>query len=244
MIKYNEGLTVFLPSQLNDNHYLAGFSTKVSGDGRKTNEVLHFFKKNNFAFDSLVKPIQIHSTNVAVIKDKPAGPWLSVEDTDGIVTKLSSVILTIITADCVPILFADKKLGVLGASHQGWRGTLKRLPQKIIKKMIQIGADIKAIKVAIGPSIGECCYDIEEERYYDFMSEFEKYEKQIFNTRRSRRHLSLSYLNYLLILESGIPKEHIDFFPFCTKCDSSRFYSYRRENRGTSGEMFSYILKN
>jgi YfiH family protein len=148
-----------------------------------------------------------------------------------------------VTADCCPIIFAEKKEGIIGISHHGWRGSVKKFAVKIIDRMIDEGARKENINIAIGPAIGECCYDVDNDRYYEFREEFDGFTNKIFHHRGGRWHLNLAMLNYLLLLEVGIKKENIDFFPFCTKCDKDRFFSFRRDRKTIHSEMFSFITR-
>ena len=192
----------------------------------------------------------VYVTNVQFFMQKHAGiislngieKINKIEETDGLITKDSGVILTVITGDCCPLIFVDKKLGIIGIAHLGWRGSMKRMAQKMIDQMVSAGADVNFIKVALGPSIGECCYDVDDDRYYEFVEEFDGYSEKIFHRRHGKLHLNLTLLNYLLLLEKGIKKENIDYFPFCTKCDKNRFFSFRRDKKQDYGEMLSFIM--
>lgn len=245
MIIYDSTLKIFYSSLINDNDYFSGFGTKQLGDGKKQIEnIFKFLNSNNIRYSQIVIPEQIHSTNIDIFVVKTRDKLEKIEDTDGVITNEKGVVLTVMTADCVPIVFADKKNGVIGISHQGWRGSIKRMSQKMIDKIIEVGGRIENIKAGIGPSIGDCCYDIDDDRYYQFFEEFNGYSQHIFYRRSGKWHLNLAKLNYLLLLEKGVRKENIDFFPFCTKCDKKRFFSFRRDKKLIEGEMFSFILKN
>lgn len=244
MITYDSNLKFFSSSLINDNGYFSGFATKHLGDGKRYLEnIFRFFDFNNITYKKLVIPEQIHSVNVEVFSSKTNDKLEKIEDTDGIVTKEKGVVLTALTADCCPIVFADKENGAVGISHQGWRGSVKRMVQKMTEKMLGLGSKKENISVALGPSIGSCCYDIDDYRYYEFKEEFDGYSAKIFHRRGGHWHLNLAMLNYLLLLEKGIRKENIDFFPFCTKCDKERFFSFRREKKLLQGEMFSFIMR-
>ncbi|KKP87307.1 MAG: hypothetical protein UR89_C0002G0007 [Candidatus Roizmanbacteria bacterium GW2011_GWA2_35_8] len=244
MITYDSNLKIFYSSLINDEGYFSGFSTRDLKDGRKIENVLNFFQLNGVSFKKLVFLEQIHSTNISIYNSKTSDNVEKIVETDGIITREKNIILTVRTGDCCPLVFADKSKGVIGVSHQGWRGSVKRMAQKMVAKMVEHGANTKSIKVAIGPTVGECCYDIDEDRYYEFLEEFDGYSKEIFHRRNGKIHLNLTKLNYLLLLESGVLKQNIDYFPFCTKCDKDRFFSFRRDNKKAGfGEMFSFIIK-
>lgn len=243
MITYDSDLKIFSSSLINDENYFSGFATRQLGDGKKQIEnIFKFFDANNINYSKIIIPEQIHSTNIELFRSTTKEKLEKIEETDGVITKEKGAALIVVTADCCPIMFNDKTSKIIGISHQGWRGSVKRMAQKMVNKMLETGSEIDNIKVAIGPSIGECCYDIDDDRYYEFREEFNGYSEQIFHRRGGQWHLNLAKLNFLLLQEKGIKKENIDFFPFCTKCDKDRFFSFRRDKKLTEGEMFSFII--
>ncbi len=245
MIVYDPNLKIFYSDLINDQIFFSGFATKALGDGRKLANVFKFFKEINLDLKTLVYCRQIHSTNIQIVsleKDYYLNT-LRIEDNDGLLTKQSKIVLLVLTADCSPIIYVDKKTKIIGISHQGWRGSIKKMTQKMIDKMLVMGAKVKNIKVAIGPTIGQCCYSISEDRYYQFREEFDGYSDKIFRYTNNQWHLNLILLNYLLLIEKGVEKKNIDFFPFCTKCDKKRFFSFRRDKSDDYGEMFSFIIR-
>jgi YfiH family protein len=243
MIVYQEETKIFTSLLINNNSYFSGFGTKAVGDGRKVQNILHFFELNKLPITKIVIPEQIHSTNIVFFQSQNQQLVETVSETDGIITGAKNTALIVITADCQPIVYIDKKNELIGISHQGWRGSLKRLPQKMIKEMLKSGANVDDIFVALGPAIGQCCYTIDEDRYYQFLEEFNGYSDKIFSYVGGQRHLNLGLLNYLQLLDMGIKKNHIDFFPFCTSCDKNRFFSFRREKKNLPGEMINFIFK-
>lgn len=243
MIKYDNNLDIFSSSLINEGSVTSGFSTKIQGNGQNIETLFNFFNNNKFTYKKIVVPEQIHSVNVSIFENGNNEKIEKINETDGVITKEKNVILTVITGDCCPAVFSDNKNGIVGISHQGWRGSVKRMVQKMIDKMLSVGAELSQIKVALGPTIGECCYDVDDDRYYEFREEFEDYSEKIFHTRSGRKHLNLTLLNYLLLLEKGVSKENIDHFPFCTRCDKKRFFSYRRDKKEEFGEIFSFIVK-
>lgn len=243
MIVYQEETKIFTSLLINNNSYFSGFGTKAIGDGRKVQNILHFFQSNKLPITKIVIPEQIHSTNIVFFQSQNQQLVETVSETDGIITSEKNTALIVITADCQPIVYIDKKNELIGISHQGWRGSVKHLPQKMIKEMLKLGANVNDIFVALGPVIGQCCYTIDEDRYYQFLEEFNGYSDKIFSYVGGQRHLNLGLLNYLQLLDMGIKKNHIDFFPFCTSCDKNRFFSFRREKKNLTGEMINFIFK-
>ncbi len=243
MITYDSNLKIFYSTLINNEKFFGGFGTRYLGDGRRIDNIFNFFNNNVISYKKIVIPEQIHSTNVSVFNSSLVDNIEKISETDGVITKDVNSVLTVITADCSPIMFVEKQYGIIGISHQGWRGSVKRLGQKMIKKIVELGGKKENIFVAIGPSIGECCYDIDDERYYQFIEEFDGYSKKIFHRRQGKLHLNLSLLNYLQLKEIGIPEKNIDHFPFCTRCDKKRFFSFRRDKKEDYGEMMSFVVK-
>lgn len=243
MILFDTNLKIFYSTLINDDRFFGGFGTKFLGDGRKTENIFNFVQANIPNFNTIVIPEQIHSTNVSIFNSNSLDNLQRILETDGVISKDTNSVLTVITADCSPLIFVEKKQGLIGISHQGWRGSVKRLGQKMVKKIIEMGGKKEDIFVAIGPSIGQCCYDVEDERYYQFIEEFEDYADKIFHRHNGKLHLNLALLNYLQIKELGVPEKNIDHFPFCTRCDNKRFFSFRRDKKKDYGEMLSFIVK-
>lgn len=243
MIKYEEDLKIFYSSIINDADFFSGFSTKDLSDGRHTQNILNFFSQNNIKVRKLITLEQIHSSNIAFFEASDDTSIIKIEETDGVITKDIQTVLTVINADCLPLVMTEKKKGLIGISHQGWKGTLKKLAVKMVDEFIKHGAEKKLIEIAMGPSIGMCCYDIDEERRVYFLEEFEKYEDKILFSRGDHYHLNLPVLNYLQLVDAGIQPKNIDYFPFCTLCDQSRFFSFRREKSKDFSRMFNFIMK-
>ncbi len=249
MVIYNSNFSIFYSSLINDGSFFSGFSTKVSGDARDMHTIINFFNFNKILYKKIIVLGQIHSVNIHFYDAKNNNEIQKIDDVDGIITNQKNTILVVRNADCLPLIFVDKQRGLIGISHQGWRGTLKKMAIKMVDMFIARGSKKEHLRIALGPAIGACCYDISDDWYYEFMSEFYTYEKQIFYFNRGKRHLNLSLLNYLQLQDVGIEKSQIDFFPFCTQCDKKRFFSFRRSqgkrNKGdVFGDMFSFITFN
>ena len=243
MITYDEELKIYYSSKINDSKYFSAFGTRDLGDGRDIKNIKVFLEENDTKYKKLLTLDQIHSINISVFDSENGSELERIEDTDGILTKNKDVVLSVITADCLPIVYADKKRGWIGISHQGWRGSLKRLVVRMVEGMVKLGSKKENIVVAIGPGIGACCYDIDEDRYFEFRQEFDGYSNKIFSMRQGKRHLDLTQLNYLLLIEAGIKKENLDFFPFCTSCNKKKFFSFRGSKGRDRREMFNLIVR-
>ncbi|MBI4226037.1 peptidoglycan editing factor PgeF [Candidatus Roizmanbacteria bacterium] len=244
MITYNPDLKIFCSTLINDDRYFSGFSSRDQGDARNIDNIIKYFNQQYISFKRLIILEQIHSTNIEVFQESEYQEQVEkLEDKDGVITNLPEVILIVRNADCVPLVFLDKLKGVIGISHQGWRGSLKKMSIKMVEQMTQLGVEKENLRVAIGPAIGACCYDVDDDRYYSFLQEFDGYSDKIFFKKKGRWHLSLPLLNYLQLLNSGVKKGNIDFFPFCTKCDRKRFFSRRRSKTENFEKMFNFVVK-
>ncbi len=244
MFLYDSNLKTYYSNLINDDHYLSGFGTKSLGDGRQYGVIENFLIRNKIPFKKVIIPDQIHSVNIEIInKDVDK---IRIEDTDGLITQEGGIVLTAVTADCLPMVMVDKKIGLIGISHQGWRGSIKKMAQKMVEKALSLGSKIEDLKVALGPSVGQCCYDVDDDRYFQFKSEFDGYSEKIFHRQAGRWHLNLVLLNFLLLQEIGLKKEQIDYFPFCTTCDQKKFFSFRKYKKSKNyqyGEMLNFIVK-
>lgn len=241
MITYDISSRIYKSDIIDRSLYFGGFSTRNIGDAKKKKDLIKFFQVQNIPYKTLVIPTQIHSDRIKIMSTIFNTEIEVVENTDAIVTNLSNIILTIVSADCSSTLYADNTSGVIGISHQGWRGTIKNLGSKVIDTMVIQGANRQNIRCALGPAIGACCYEIYGSRYETFYNEYSRFEKDTFHTVSKKRYLNLTRLNYLLLQEAGVKPEYIDYFPFCTRCNKEMFFSYQRDK--TSKRMASFIMK-
>lgn len=246
MIYYNSQQQTFLSTKLEDIRLSSGFTARDVGDARSIGDILSYLRLNKVLFRKLVVAEQIHSVNVVFYESDNNKEVEVLSETDGIITLEKSVVIGVRTADCIPVLYYDQKTGIIAVSHNGWRGTLKNISRRVIKTMTEHGAQKENIITVMGPAIGACCYNIDADRYHQFIEEFET-DFDSFRSSGSSYYLDLTKLNYHLLMEAGIQKKHIDFHPFCTFCDKQRFFSFRRDYKKHSdkfGEMFSFITIN
>ncbi len=224
----------YASSLFSDLSVTAGFTTKEAGDMRDRSRILAILPSslhNAYTHQCHSVDIVTHNSSVDTTEIRA----------DGILTKESDTILSILTADCVSMLFATEE-GWIGASHQGWVGSLANMAGKMIQELKDKGCSSQKMRVMIGPSIGLCCYTIPSDRARQFIDTYPTYEKEILSRERDVYRLNLLKLNYLQLRDAGIDGGHIDCFPFCTSCDQNRFYSFRRDGM-IRGEIASYIYR-
>jgi YfiH family protein len=163
---------------------------------------------------------------------------------DGLITKKRGLFLGVRTADCLPILFFEPNVGIIGAVHAGWRGTLKNIAGRTVEAISREGGDIDYLLVYIGPHIKVCCYDPPLGRLQLFQKKFGE-KRPIFKKVKKKIYLDLTYANFYQLLKSGVKWENIEVSDFCTSCRTDLFFSFRKDKKKDYGEMLTIIgLKN
>jgi len=186
---------------------------------------------------------QTHSDHIKIIQESETKGWDSlsdaIKDCDALITDLPKVVLSILTADCVPILLYAPKQNVVAAVHAGWKGTEAKIVQKTVEKMSEVFACVpKEILAGIAPSIGVCCYEVGE----DVAKHFTPYP-QALHPKGAKFMLNLPHINKTQLLLAGLEEKNIEMSNICTACEVERFFSYRKE-QGCSGRFMSMIALN
>lgn len=192
----------------------------------------------------LVTVRQIHSSVVRHLTLAEGRPGFSLGEADGIITAEPGVLLGIQTADCIPVLLADRRRRAVAALHAGWRGTLKRIVEVGVRRMRkEYGSQPEDLVAAIGPGIGQCCYRVGEEVRGAFAAQF-SYAAELFRETDGHEgrkpHLDLAEANRRQLLAVGLAASEISVVGECTSCRIDRYFSYRAE-RGCTGRMLSVI---
>ncbi len=183
---------------------------------------------------------QVHGSEVAVVDEKLIGAGAlnlsdTVAETDALITNLADVPLLLFYADCVPVLLADTKSGAVGLAHAGWRGTVAQIARKTLAAMAQhFGTQPKDIIAAIAPSIGQCCYEVD-----DFVRDKAQGYEEFFAPvagKEGKYMLDLWGYNKRELIEAGVLPENIAVAEVCTAHNHELFCSYRAE-AGKTGRM-------
>ena len=247
------------PGELN-----LGFTPDDSREAVEQNRRLLAEALSGDASTPLVTLRQIHSSVVMVAGATDATrdrPWKG----DGLMTDVPGLLLGIQTADCIPVLFADRKRRAVAAFHAGWRGTVKRIVESGVGRMrLEFGSKPEDLVAAIGPGVGPCCYAVGEEVLSSFESQFtygrelfrEVYDADpvrtrypmLFLTQRApghspigpSLHLDLIEANRRQLLAAGLKPSSIHWAGGCTSCQSDLFFSHRA-SEGHAGRMLSVI---
>lgn len=178
------------------------------------------------AMDSerLISLKQVHSRNVFIVDRTWTGREYA--EGDGMVTTDPGVVLAVMTADCVPVLFADSGNRVVGAAHAGWKGALSGITDNVVKEMCMLGAERGSITAAIGPAIQQASYEVGQEFMRHFMTSDGNRCKQFFHFDKKGIRFDLPGYIAAHLVEQGI--SHIDYLPQDTYSMEQEFFSYRR----------------
>ena len=192
---------------------------------------------------------QTHKNNVLKVGRANIGTGIYKEydysDVDGLVTNEKNVALVTHGADCCILAFYDPKRQVIAASHAGWRGTVAEIAKEtLIKMKKEYGCSVEDILVAIAPSIGPCCYEVDTPVY----NEFAKLEyldlPQIFKDKGNGKYmLNLWLANKQILMHYGISPKNIEVTDICTNCQCEHFHSHRASagKRGVNGLIMQLI---
>ncbi len=210
----------------------------------------------------LITVRQIHSSvTVLAHRDPVDRPCKG----DGLMTDRPGILLAIQTADCIPVLVADRRRKTVAAFHAGWRGTVKRIVENGVGRMrLEFGSHPADLTAAIGPGIGPCCYAVGEEVLNEFESQF-SYASELFSEvtgadalrakypmlllaqrapghspAKPSLHLDLVEANRRQLLAAGLAADSIHVAGGCTSCQPEVFFSHR-ESKGKTGRMMSVI---
>jgi YfiH family protein len=198
---------------------------------------------NNLGIDvgSLVISQQVHGNRTTVIDESHKGHGAyghedAISGADAMITESRGVALAVLTADCVPVMVADPVRKAIGIAHAGWRGALHKIAARAVLKMQDtFGTEPADCLVALGPSIGPCCYTAGE----DFISQFQSAFGPAVCVAKDRLDLQLAV--ELQLTRVGVEKSNISSSRLCTACNRDLFYSYRAEG-GRTGRMMSAIM--
>ncbi|RYG90683.1 peptidoglycan editing factor PgeF [Loktanella sp. IMCC34160] len=185
---------------------------------------------------------QTHSAKVLTVDgpvDDPEGPR---PEADGIVTATPGIVVSVLTADCQPVLFADPRAGVVGAAHAGWKGALGGVLEATVDAMEALGAERQDIVAVIGPSISQRAYEVGPEFFEDFMDEDPAYGRFFANGDGDRFLFDLPGFGLYRLRAAGVGQA--EWTRHCTYSDPARFYSYRRtthERQADYGRLISAI---
>lgn len=189
--------------------------------------------------DALLSCYQVHGRNVVTVD----APWTERPEADAMVTATPGLALCILTADCVPILFADKQARIIGAAHAGWKGAVAGVAEATLDAMVALGATRSRIKAAIGPCIQQDSYEVGPD-FRDAVLPEAPWAVNLFRPGDGDRlHFNLPVFVKNKLIKAGCA--YVDLLPDDTCTLETQYFSNRRRNhRGEAdyGRNASVIL--
>ncbi|GBG06165.1 multicopper polyphenol oxidase [Paenibacillus agaridevorans] len=196
---------------------------------------------------------QIHGAAVHQVREGDRGRGRSsmkdtIQGCDGIMTDVEGILLTSFYADCVPLYFFDPEHRAVALAHAGWRGTVGGIAAETVRRMSEAyGTRPERLIAAIGPSIGECCYEVDGQ----VIAEVEALMNRLglsetlaltcmIPEASGKARLNLKELNRQIMIKAGILPTRIELSKWCTGCRVDLFFSHRMEG-GKTGRMASWI---
>ncbi len=211
-----------------------------------TENYKRFCQSAGFEYETLTASAQDHNTVVRAVTDKDCGVGIykprDMESVDALITNEKGVTLVTYYADCTPLFFVDTKNKAIGLAHAGWRGTVGRIGEKVVKKMTELyGTNPADIKAAIGPAISVCCYEVDYPCAENFLKlEGLEPEKFVFPKENGKYMLDLLETNRQILVSCGVKSENITISDVCTNCNSDLLWSHRA-TKGHRGTMCAFM---
>lgn len=177
-------------------------------------------------FNSLIFPLQTHSTNFKIITSENISE--PTDDLDALITTESGIGICSLGADCVPILLYEKKKKIIASIHAGWKGTVNGILDKVLNYLINnLDANPGNIIAGIGPSICAENYEVGPEVIKQYETVFDNAQDLISKRSGDKGHIDLWEANRTWLLRNNVPTENIEVSELCTYKNHSTFYSAR-----------------
>lgn len=214
------------------------------------NQVKDNYKKIAKALEinenDIVRPYQTHTSTVECVNSEKGIFRKDLQDVDGLLTDKKHEVLSLTFADCTPIFLYDYRKNIIGDIHSGWKGTLNKIGENAVKKMIEVyNSDVRDIICLIGPTIRKCHFEVDED------------VKDMFKTAHGNEIISLGDIkdgkqkyyidtvkaNINVMKKLGLKDENIIDSGLCTVCNSSIMHSYRvdKKDAGRSTALITLI---
>ncbi len=193
---------------------------------------------------SLVLTNQVHETKVALINENDMEKGFSRQSdligVDGLLTITPGVTMVTFHADCMPVFLFEPVIKAAALLHSGWRGTLKNITAVAIAAMMDIpGFRAERLVAVIGPSIGKCCFEVDEDVFKLFENKFR--DSQLYTAKNNGKwHIDLKEIIRRELLWEGLLDENIYDSGICTVCRRDLFFSHRGDS-GKTGSLAAFM---
>lgn len=191
-----------------------------------------FFQKIGIRQDKVISAEIVHGAHVEVVDDLSSEIILGA---DGMVTQRKDIFLSVTVADCIPVYLYDVEQKVIGIAHCGWRGIIGGIIENTMNAVFRIGGNAKNLRVALGPGINSCHFEIGE----DVLSEFMRYTEQVVY-RDGKIFVDLKGIIGKQLSDFGVCLENIEDAHVCT-AENSSFFSCRRDRPKVTEAMIALI---
>lgn len=200
-------------------------------------------------FEGLVASAQDHHTMVRRVGKAQAGIGIwkpkDLPSVDGLITDEPGVTLVTYYADCVPLFFLDPVHRAIGLAHAGWRGTVARIGEEMVRRMEQeFGTRPQDLIAAVGPSIGPCCYEVDQPVQRQFSQLTEIHPEECLTDKGNGKYmLNLWEVNRRILEKAGILPGHLSVTDLCTRCQHDLLISHRATGGKRGGMAALMCLK-
>ena len=208
-----------------------------------------FFEVFGVAASQVVRVRQVHGDGVLTVDEslvsREGFPSVLLDERyeyDGLITNLPNLALVVSTADCLPILIHDPIRRAVAAVHAGWRSTARGIAARAIETMTAAyGTHAEDCRVAIGPGIRQCCYEVDAAVTDAMMGALPTWGNHAVATQPGHFHLDLAGVNRAILMGAGVRPDRIADLKLCTACRTDLFFSHRAEKPRT-GRMMNLVL--
>lgn len=222
---------VFSKKSLHKQNDIFNFNmSKSIGDNKELvlSNRLQLYEKLELNSDQIIVQKQTHSDKINYVEN-----YVTDLEGDSLITKSQNLGLAISTADCTNIYLYDSEQKIIAAVHSGWLGTEKKILEKTVIQMKELGTNPKNIYAYFGPSICQKSYEVGSE----FLN---KFDKRYMLPKGEKFLLDLKSANKNMLQNFGVPEGQIEISDICS-FENSEFHSYRRD-KNNSGRAFGVIV--
>ncbi len=184
--------------------------------------------------EHLLSVYQVHSARAEIVSEPFRGAYADRPQADAMATKVPGLALSILTADCGPILLSDPKAGVIGAAHAGWKGALGGVLEAALEAMASLGANPADVSAAIGPCIAQASYEVGPEFFAAFTAPDSDNERFFKAGQGDRLHFDLK--GYCAARLSAAGVRTVDILPQDTCAEAAAYFSNRRAVKRQEGD--------